>query len=453
MYGGHGLCHSLIKLHCHTVFSSLGMVVLLPNKYSERDELYVLEITRNPDNILDAFSDTVRNGVCLFRLIERFHHFHGDIMSLAPLHVPLTKIQSDKLVDWVWRLHATTFLPYGNIDMTRSVYMNFLPFLQTRFGIDYRKSPFLTTDIFAAPLILQAIREIQILSDRELDSANSFHPLSIASLPCFDSIRPLRELKTPDELRSFRQQLTRPPVLQRTYSSHLDSHGLQNPNAVVTPPSSHSPSSSASSEFSYPQSSPPCFPSASLQSLSLPPHYTSTVPFYTSSYSPSSLFGPHYAYTYQPTQPFFYDNTPLIPLSLYTPSSHPPTSSIPASLQHPSPFNPFPDTSEPPLPVASPPSPSPSPFSFSPPPLPVSPPLERPLPPLQKPKPIRTRKMIRNRSFSDPSRDRTETFALANLSSSTVELISPSPSLIFFSESGSESESESESEYGTESDL
>jgi hypothetical protein len=39
-----------------------GIVVKLPNKYTEEDELYVLEYTRNHDKMSDAFYEDIRTG-------------------------------------------------------------------------------------------------------------------------------------------------------------------------------------------------------------------------------------------------------------------------------------------------------------------------------------------------------------------------------------------------------
>lgn len=46
-YSGTGLVAAVSKLHSYCEISHLGLVVALPNKWTNEEELYVMEVTRN----------------------------------------------------------------------------------------------------------------------------------------------------------------------------------------------------------------------------------------------------------------------------------------------------------------------------------------------------------------------------------------------------------------------
>lgn len=58
-----------MKLCTNSPVSHLGIIFKLPNKYTEKEELYLLEITKNNDSFLDAFREVPHSGVCLFRCV------------------------------------------------------------------------------------------------------------------------------------------------------------------------------------------------------------------------------------------------------------------------------------------------------------------------------------------------------------------------------------------------
>ena len=51
----YGVLDSAVKLRENSPFSRAGMLVKLTNPYTEKIEVYLLEVTRNVDGFLDAF--------------------------------------------------------------------------------------------------------------------------------------------------------------------------------------------------------------------------------------------------------------------------------------------------------------------------------------------------------------------------------------------------------------
>jgi len=85
-------------------------VLELANLWTQRIELYVLELTRNIDHMIDAFSESSETvGVNLFRLFERVHQFHGGNIWWSRLATPNLLDESSKsaLIDWVWDRQIT----------------------------------------------------------------------------------------------------------------------------------------------------------------------------------------------------------------------------------------------------------------------------------------------------------------------------------------------------------
>ena len=47
--------------------SQVGLVVALPNKWTSEEELYLLELTFNLDNVVDAFAEVRKRCLLLLR--------------------------------------------------------------------------------------------------------------------------------------------------------------------------------------------------------------------------------------------------------------------------------------------------------------------------------------------------------------------------------------------------
>ena len=62
-----GMIGGLTKVFSNSTYSRLGLVVRLVNKWTCREEPFLLEITRNIDGFLDAFREKPSPGLNIFR--------------------------------------------------------------------------------------------------------------------------------------------------------------------------------------------------------------------------------------------------------------------------------------------------------------------------------------------------------------------------------------------------
>jgi hypothetical protein len=92
-------------VYTNSPFSHVGLVAKLPNKWTETEELYVVELTRNIDRFLDAFKEIPGKGLCIFRLFERIHHIHVNNVHWIPLKKPLEEMDEEILLKWLAEVH------------------------------------------------------------------------------------------------------------------------------------------------------------------------------------------------------------------------------------------------------------------------------------------------------------------------------------------------------------
>jgi len=102
IFSGIGALHSMNKLITNSPYSHVGMVFRLPNKWTRRDDLFVLEVAKNAEGnytspvaipsycfnffsqgFLDAFLERPYTGVALYRLLERLHQYQGTVRVVA----------------------------------------------------------------------------------------------------------------------------------------------------------------------------------------------------------------------------------------------------------------------------------------------------------------------------------------------------------------------------------
>jgi hypothetical protein len=141
-FSGIGMLSSLTKLRCGIDFSQVGIVLVLPNLYTQRPELYLAEVTSNHDGMvnlcltklyfvklthkihpttnnniiiihhqqnipyiqIDAFAERAKRAVCVFRLFERLHQYHGGDIVLLPLREQLSGEAANAMVTWIWQV-------------------------------------------------------------------------------------------------------------------------------------------------------------------------------------------------------------------------------------------------------------------------------------------------------------------------------------------------------------
>ena len=105
-YGGVGMLPSLTKLVSNSEYSTLGLILCLPNLYTQRLEYFVVEVTPNNDNMIDAFAERPKKAVCIFRLFERLHQFHGSHILHYPLKEAVSEAGGQKMMSWIRQVHS-----------------------------------------------------------------------------------------------------------------------------------------------------------------------------------------------------------------------------------------------------------------------------------------------------------------------------------------------------------
>lgn len=105
-YGTYGLVAAATRLATNAPVSRSGVVLRLPNKYTRRDELYVVEMGSNHDGEADAFSERRGEwGLNLFRLFDRLHQFHGSTIWWSRLKVPIERARYEATLQWLQQLY------------------------------------------------------------------------------------------------------------------------------------------------------------------------------------------------------------------------------------------------------------------------------------------------------------------------------------------------------------
>eukprot|EP00013_Stygamoeba_regulata_P023701 CAMPEP_0177645366 /NCGR_PEP_ID=MMETSP0447-20121125/9209_1 /TAXON_ID=0 /ORGANISM="Stygamoeba regulata, Strain BSH-02190019" /LENGTH=607 /DNA_ID=CAMNT_0019147841 /DNA_START=52 /DNA_END=1875 /DNA_ORIENTATION=+ len=218
-YSGIGLVASLAKLESNSCFSNLGIVVKLPNKYTDRNELYLLEVTRNLDSLFDPFSDSPRNGVCLFRLFERIHQVHAHKVYWIPRVKEMPNEKKERFVDWVFCAHAKATI-FDNVGFyAESPAQQILTYITHQFKI--AKNWQRVTELYAIRILREAFSILQ--SDPDFDPVDRVS--DIVALPTYSAPVLIREPKPSDPAAVSAQPAfgtSASGVPRRAYSSHLD---------------------------------------------------------------------------------------------------------------------------------------------------------------------------------------------------------------------------------------
>eukprot|EP01119_Soliformovum_irregulare_P012218 TRINITY_DN3160_c0_g1_i1.p1 TRINITY_DN3160_c0_g1~~TRINITY_DN3160_c0_g1_i1.p1 ORF type:complete len:810 (+),score=196.32 TRINITY_DN3160_c0_g1_i1:29-2458(+) len=105
LYDGFGIIPATTKISSNSNYSNAGMILKLPNKWTQKDELYLLEISRNIDSFLDAFKEVPSTGICIFRFYERIHQLHATSISWAAINPPLSSKEEQQLIESVGKEH------------------------------------------------------------------------------------------------------------------------------------------------------------------------------------------------------------------------------------------------------------------------------------------------------------------------------------------------------------
>lgn len=250
LFSSYGLVPGFVQVNSGSSYSSVGMIVELTHKYTEELELFVFEITRNLEEMVDAFSDVVRVGCTLLPLQERLHRFHGSAIAWLPLLEPIPEAQQEKLFASLWSFHRSTALPVGqlhNVDIAKVPAAALLQFFHERFSFD-PKTHDKYAEIFSAAIVVSLLNTAGVIAGQSLDFPDGLFPSSIVALT--------RVFSAPVPLRSLRRdcpQSTSSSTVHFTGSSSSVSSAVappSSPSSVVASASSSSTSSSSSSSLS-----------------------------------------------------------------------------------------------------------------------------------------------------------------------------------------------------------
>ena len=105
LFSGAGPQNIATRLETGSQYSSAGMLVELPNKWTKAQEWYVVEATDNSDGLVDPFADSRAPGLRIFKIDERLYNFHGSIIWWVPQTTPMEEDQADILRRWILSAH------------------------------------------------------------------------------------------------------------------------------------------------------------------------------------------------------------------------------------------------------------------------------------------------------------------------------------------------------------
>jgi hypothetical protein len=155
IYSGRGVLSAMTQLFTGYPFSRVGMVLKLENKWTHVPELYVVELTRNVDGFLDAFSDTAQQGCCIFRLLERCFQFYGNGVWWSPLKAPLDTDAKQRMMEYVWRVHS---MPSQLFEQTFPFDNKLVNYVAQSFGERLAKQPLSFIDLYSGSFVTECLR-------------------------------------------------------------------------------------------------------------------------------------------------------------------------------------------------------------------------------------------------------------------------------------------------------
>lgn len=110
-YSGTDIVESMIKIETGINYSSVGLIIELPNQWTHVKEQYILELCHNEGKsaLLDPFRDEAISGLNLFDLEERIYNKNASAIWWAPITKPLEQEQIQILTRWILDMHDETF--------------------------------------------------------------------------------------------------------------------------------------------------------------------------------------------------------------------------------------------------------------------------------------------------------------------------------------------------------
>jgi hypothetical protein len=185
-FSGVGMLPTLTKLLSNSEVSSLGIVLFLPNLYTQRLEPYVAEVTPNSDGMIDAFLERPKRAVCVFRLFERLHQFHGGNIRVYPLKNEVKLEMVEKMMSWIWQVHTKGGLPLDLVGPQ-------VQFIKKELGFKLER-PEIQAELSELSSSLFVVRCLSLCGQLSSDALSQIGglPAFVLQLSCFAEPIPLR---------------------------------------------------------------------------------------------------------------------------------------------------------------------------------------------------------------------------------------------------------------------
>jgi hypothetical protein len=191
-FSGVGITASATKVVTNAPFSHTGVILRLPNRYTQEPELFVLESTRNIDGFVDPFTEERDYGVNIFKLYERLHQFHGVSIWWSPLRFAVDERLYLQTIEWLWgiyKLNKNLHLK-ENQKLARDVdqkdllraYGPAYDFLVRKFGLG--KSAFDFCEMASCDLATRFVVRMGLLNPEGVSSVPS--PLDVVNFGCYN---------------------------------------------------------------------------------------------------------------------------------------------------------------------------------------------------------------------------------------------------------------------------
>jgi predicted Ser/Thr protein kinase len=204
-YNAVGILSSITKLVTNAPFSQVGLILNLPNKYTKKEELYVLEVTRNIDKFVDVFTEEKDSGVCIFRLIERLHQFPGHAIWWSPLNRPSEEKKVNEMLSWLWDVYKNGKNPNKKGRITKELRAKgpALRLLMEKFDLGKTESEL--CELASCDLVTKCLIRLGQVSEDSVHGVPT--PLDIVNFPCYSKPVLIRV-----KMKYFNEQMLPPGV-------------------------------------------------------------------------------------------------------------------------------------------------------------------------------------------------------------------------------------------------
>jgi hypothetical protein len=253
LYAGAGPVSVLSKLTRASQWSHCGLVVGVPNKWTGREELCVLEFGRNREGFLDVLAERpLHCGPSLMRLPERIHGVHGTEVWLCRRHDRKPDVAAEqRLTRWALAVHAEFVDMLVKLKPDREIPVPFqaLDFGSSStsylelFGISPTKSKSSYCELYSPEVCARGLRQlgIEIPTSRFLGVNDIIRNSSVFDKPVLVRCRPefQKNLHWPNQAPAASPPADKAHVGSPLLSTHLavttPTHHQHQPTQLVLP--------------------------------------------------------------------------------------------------------------------------------------------------------------------------------------------------------------------------